>query len=87
MNRCPLPGNDSDWRFAKTFMREKCIAWHKQFDESEKCFNAASSLAERYQPALEPEVLNSQAVLQTNEKKYPEARRRIPAGIIAINSK
>jgi CHAT domain-containing protein len=45
----------------------------QQFDESEKRFAAASSLAEVYQPGLEPEVLNSEAVLFTNEKKYPEA--------------
>ena len=45
----------------------------QEFEKSEKRFNAASSLAERYQPRLEPEVFNSQAVLLTNEKKYPEA--------------
>jgi CHAT domain-containing protein len=45
----------------------------QQYDASEKSFAEALTVAERYQPKLLAEVLNSQAVLQSREKKYAEA--------------
>ncbi len=45
----------------------------QQYEAAEKSFAAASRLAEKYQPGMQAEVLNSLAVLQTNEKKYTEA--------------
>jgi CHAT domain-containing protein len=45
----------------------------QQYDASEASFARASSLAEQYQPKLLVEVLNSQATLQSNQKKYAES--------------
>ncbi len=45
----------------------------QRYDASEKSFARAATLAEQYQPKLVGEVLNNQAVLETDEKKYEEA--------------
>lgn len=45
----------------------------QQFEASEKSFLQAESLAERYQPKLQAEVLNSLGVLRSNQKNYSEA--------------
>jgi CHAT domain-containing protein len=45
----------------------------QQYEASEQSFTQALSLAGQYQPMLLEEVLNNQAVLQANQKKYAEA--------------
>jgi CHAT domain-containing protein len=45
----------------------------QQYDAAEKSFAQASLLAERKQPQVLAEVLNSQAVLQSNQKEYATA--------------
>ncbi len=47
----------------------------QQYEDSEKSFARAASLAEKYQPKLTAEVFNNQAVLQTDEKKYEQAEQ------------
>jgi CHAT domain-containing protein len=71
----PLPTSLENTQLAvrKNIYEGEVYRLAQQFDESEKSFDKAVSLAEKYQPSMVPEVLNSQSVLQTNEKKYLEA--------------
>jgi CHAT domain-containing protein len=45
----------------------------QQYDVSQASFDRAISLAEQYQPKLLAEVLNSEAILQSDQKQYAEA--------------
>ena len=53
----------------------------QQYDESEKSIGRGLSLAEQYQPGLLPEVLNSQAVILSREKKFAEAEASARRGL------
>lgn len=45
----------------------------QQYEASEKSFAEGYSLAEKYQPEMLAEVLNSRAVLESNQKKFMES--------------
>ncbi len=45
----------------------------QQYGVSQNSFDRATSLAQQYQPKMMAEVLNSQAILQSDEKQYTEA--------------
>jgi CHAT domain-containing protein len=47
--------------------------WAQQFDKSEDKFNIAAAIAEKSQPRLLAEVLNSQGGLELDENKYTKA--------------
>lgn len=71
----PLPGSLEKTEIAvrKSIYEGEAYRLAQQFDKAEKSFAAASVLAEQYQPKMQAEVLFSEAVLQTNQKKYVEA--------------
>ncbi len=73
--KAPLPDSLGTSRIAVRKYIYEAAAYRlaQQYDESERRIGLALSLAERYQQGLLAEVLNSQAVILSREKKYPEA--------------
>ncbi len=71
----PLPGSLEKTEIAvrKNIYEGEAYRLAQQFEKAEKSFAVASGLAEQNQPKMQPEVLFSEAVLQTNQKKYSEA--------------
>ena len=71
----PLPPSLEKTELAvrKSIYEGAAYRWAQEYDASEKSFARAESLAEQYQPKLVAEVLNSRAVVQSDEKNYAEA--------------
>ncbi|HMD42400.1 MAG TPA: CHAT domain-containing protein [Candidatus Acidoferrum sp.] len=71
----PLPASllFSELAVRKSTYEGYAHRYAQQYDDAEKSFAAASSLAEQYHPEMLAEVLNSYAALQSDEKKYPES--------------
>jgi CHAT domain-containing protein/Flp pilus assembly protein TadD len=71
----PLPASleTTEIGVRKNIYEGAAYQYAQQDEASEKSFALALALAEQHQPKLLEEVLNSLAVLQSNQKKYEEA--------------
>jgi CHAT domain-containing protein/Flp pilus assembly protein TadD len=73
--REPLPISLEKTEIAvrKSIYEGAAYGWAQEYGASEKCFARAEILAEQNHPKLMSEVLNSLAVVQSDEKKYAAA--------------
>jgi CHAT domain-containing protein len=71
----PLPSSleSTETGVRKHLVEGIAYRWAQQFEKSQEQFNLAATIAEKYQPRLLAEVLNSKGGLELDENKYSEA--------------
>jgi CHAT domain-containing protein len=69
----PTPLEAAEIAVRKSIYEGVAYRLAQQYDASEKSFGKASLLAEHHHPELLAEVLNSRAVLESNQRRYTQA--------------
>ncbi len=71
----PLPSSlePTETGVRKHLVEGIAYRWAQRFDKSEEQFNLAAPIAEKYQPRLLAEVLNSKGGLELDENEYAKA--------------